>query len=92
MKLLKADKKENQAGVQGDMKVEAPQLKTDFSLFYSKFRGSPGTRDTKMPAAASVSKVQDKGLIIWWFSKSGIQAMRRKSSNHALLFKLIKEI
>ena len=37
------------------MQARRLRLKTDFSFFYSKFRGSPGTREA-MQAAASVSK------------------------------------
>ena len=41
-------------------RLKALHPKTDFSLFYSKFRRSPGTREAKMQPAASVSKVQEK--------------------------------
>ena len=44
-----------------EVQVRSPPAKNWFFHFYSKFRGSPGTCEAKMQAAASVSKVQGVG-------------------------------
>ena len=56
----------------GEVQVRSPLTENWLFIFYSKFRGSPGTRKAKMQAAPSVSKMQDKKFLIWQFSKSQI--------------------
>ena len=101
MKLLKAENKENQAGVQqptrprrgaGEKHPLPPTtLPAEnrfcfcFVFFYSKFRGSPRTRVVKTQAVASVSKVQDKDFFIWRCSKKRYSAVWWKSFTHALV-------